>query len=114
MPNKLIILSDHTLFTEGIASRLRQYPERVDFHFINPQQLDYVEQISAIQPCAVIMDAVDSDGTQCCVLGDLLSALENVTVVLLAADQRDVQVIKSSRHQFSGVQELIDVLENHP
>ena len=57
MLNRLIILSDHTLFAEGIASRLRQYPERVEVHFVNPQQADYLEQIKEICPSAIIIDA---------------------------------------------------------
>jgi DNA-binding NarL/FixJ family response regulator len=68
MPKRIAILSGHSLFAEGIASRLRQYPQQVDVCFVDPQQLDYVEQLTEIQPAAVIIDAQDSRTTQCCLL----------------------------------------------
>ncbi len=110
MSNRLIILSNHSLFTEGVASRLRQYPEHVDLRFVNPQQADYIEQISLIRPAAVIMDAADKDTTQCCVLCDLLTALEDVTIIRLDVQQKDIRVIKSMQKQFDEVRDILDII----
>lgn len=109
MPNRLVILSNHSLFSEGVASRLRQYPERVDVRFVDPQHADYIEKIAVIQPSAVIMDAADTDTTQCCVLCDLLSALENVTIVRLDVQRRDIRVITSMQQQFDEVRDILDI-----
>ena len=114
MPNRIVILSGHSLFAEGVASRLRQYPQRVDVRFVDPQQLDYVDQITAIQPSAVIIDAADTDTTQCCVLCDLLSALENVTIVRLEVQKKDIRVITSVRQQFDEVRDILDIIDQSP
>ncbi len=111
MPKRLIILSNHTLFAEGVASRLRQYPERVDVSFVDPQQADYLEQIKKKYPSAVIMDATDTDSSQCCLLCDLLSALENVTIVRLDVQQKDIRVITSMQHRFNEVRDILDIID---
>ena len=112
MPNRLIILSDHTLFAEGVASRLRQYPERVDVRFVDPQQADYLEKIKEIRPSAVIIDAADTDRTQCCLLCDLLMALVNVTIIRLEVQHKDIQIVTSSQQPLTEVKDILDVVEH--
>ena len=114
MPNRLIILSDHSLFAEGVASRLRQYPERVDVRFVDPQQTDYLDQIKEIRPSAVIVDAADTDCTQCCLLCDLLTALANVTIIRLEIQHKDIQIVTSSQHPLNEVRDILDIVERSP
>ena len=114
MPSRIVILSNHSLFIEGIASRLRQYPERVDVRFVDPQQADYLEQIKAVQPSAVIIDAADTDSTQCCLLCDLLMALANVTIIRLKLQNQDIQVVTSSQHPLTEARDIIDIVERSP
>ena len=114
MPNQVVILSGHTLFTEGVASRLRQYPERVDVCFVDPQQPDYLEKIASIKPSAVIMNAADTETTSCCILCDLLTALRSVTVVRLDVQQKDIQLITSAQQQFNEVRDILDIIDQSP
>ena len=95
MQMPFVILSNHSLFAEGVASRLREYPQRVDVSFVDPQQPDYVEQIKVIRPAAILVDAADTDNTQCCLLCDLLMSFSNVTIIRLAAQRKDIQIITS-------------------
>ena len=114
MSNRVVILSEQSLFVVGIESRLREQPQRLDIHHVDPEAQDYIERIAEIQPSAIVLDAATKNISQCCVLCDLLLTFSSVMIIRLAADQRDVQVIKSTNHQFSEVQELIDVLEEQP
>jgi DNA-binding NarL/FixJ family response regulator len=114
MPTRIVILSVHSLFTEGVASRLRQYPERVDVRFVDPQQPDYIEQIAGIQPSAVIMDAAETETPCCCMLCDLLSALKNVTIVRLDVQQNDIQLITSVQQRFNEVRDIVEIIEQSP
>jgi DNA-binding NarL/FixJ family response regulator len=114
MPSRLIILSNHSLFAEGVASRLRQYPERVDVRFVDPQQADYLDQIKEIRPSAVIIDAADTDRTQCCLLCDLLMALGNVKLIRLEVQHKDIQIVTSSQHSLAEVRDIIDIVEGSP
>lgn len=113
-PNRLIILSNHSLFAEGVASRLLQYPERVDFRFVDPQQADYIEQIKEIRPSAVIIDSADTDCTQCCLLCDLLMALANVTIIRIEVQHKDIQIVTSSQHHLAEVRDILDIIEQPP
>ena len=114
MPKRVVILSSHSLFADGIASRLHQYPMRVDVHFVNPQQQDYVEQITTLQPAAVIMAAAETETSPSCVLCELLTALENVTIVRLEVQQKDIRVITSEQRQFEEVRDILEILDQSP
>ena len=114
MSKRLVILSNHTLFAEGVASRLLQYPERVDLRFVDPQQADYLEQIQKIRPSVVIMDAADTDCTQCCTLCDLLMALVNVTIIRLEVQSNDIQIVTSSQRPLTEVRDIIEIVEQSP
>ena len=111
MQAQIVILSGHSLFAEGVASRLRQYPQRVDVHFVDPQQSDYMDQIKNIRPTAVIIDAADTDNSQCCLLCDLLMAIPNLTIVRLEAQKPDIQIVNSSHHRINEVRDIIDIIE---
>jgi len=111
MSSQIVILLGHSIFTEGVASRLRQYPERVDVRFVDPQQPDYIEKISGIRPTTVIMDAADIETTRCCILCELLAALQNITVVRLDVQQKDIQLITSVQQQFNEVRDIVDIID---
>ena len=113
-PNRLVILSNHSLFAEGVASRLLQYPERVDVRFVDPQQADYLEQIKENRPCAVIIDAADADRSQCCLLCDLLMALANVTIIRLEVQRQDIQIVTSQQHPLTDVRDILDIIDQSP
>ena len=85
-------------------------PDRVEVVFVDPNQDDYVDQIKAVQPGAVLMDALDAQTTQCCLLCELLLAFPDITLVRLTVDQTEVQVVTSQKRCFPEVQNLIDVL----
>ena len=60
----VVILSGQSLFAEGIASRLRQYPHLVQLEIVDPRRPDAMAQITAAQPSAVILDVADPGLTQ--------------------------------------------------
>jgi DNA-binding NarL/FixJ family response regulator len=106
----VVILSGHSLFAEGIASRLQQHIEQVDVVFVDPDQETYLDRLAEIQPSTVFIDALDEKTTQCCLLCELLIAFPEITLVRLTVDQEDVQFIASQKHCFEEVQDLIDIL----
>jgi len=114
MQMRVVILSSHSLFAEGVASRLREYPQRVDVRFVDPQQPDYVEQITAIHPAAIVIDAADTNNSQYCLLCDLLMSFSNVTIIRLEAQQKDIQIVTSVLHPLNEVRDLIEIVEQSP
>ena len=109
MRTRVVILSGHSLFAEGIASRLQQYAEQVEVVFIDPGQDEYLERVDHLQPSTVFIDALDSKTNQCCMLCELLIEFPNITLVRLTVDQKDVQVISSKKQQFDDVQDLVNI-----
>ena len=114
MQNRVVILSCHSLFIEGVASRLREYPQRVDVHFVDHQQPDYIAQINAIQPVAIVVDAAITDNSRCCLLCDLLMSFSNVKIICLEAQQTDIQIVTSVLHPLNEVRDLIEIVEQSP
>jgi len=110
----IVILSSHSLFTDGVASRLREYPQRIDVRFVDPQQPDYIEQINAIQPAAIVIDAANGENPQCCPLCNLLVSFSNLTIFYLEAQQNDIQIVTSVRHSLNEIRDLIDIIERSP
>ena len=109
MRSNVAILSGHSLFAEGIASRLQQYVEQIEVIFVDPVREAYLERIGEIQPSTVFIDALNAKTTQCCLLCELLIAFPNITLVRLTVDQKDVQVITSCKQHFEDVQDLINI-----
>jgi DNA-binding NarL/FixJ family response regulator len=110
MRARVVILSGHSLFTEGIAIRLQQIAEQVEVVFVDPGQKEYLDQVAELQPSTVFIDALDDKTTQCCLLCELLIAFPDIRLVRLNVDQEDVQVIASHKQFFEEVQDLIEIL----
>ena len=110
MHTRIVILSRHSLLIEGIATRLRQMPDRVEVFFVDPEQDDYIQQITANQPMVILMDAFHSTNRQRNLLGEVLLALPNITLLRLTVDQTNVQVVTSQKRCFLEMQDLIRVL----
>ncbi|MEW6404214.1 MAG: hypothetical protein AB1649_20650 [Chloroflexota bacterium] len=111
MRQQVVILSDHSLFAQGVASRFKQYPERVHLHFVNPRDDDSFNRIAAIQPAAVILSSSESDMREKCLLCDLVSTFPSIRIIRLAVDQDPVQVITSQQSRLKEVRDLLDLLD---
>jgi len=106
----VVILSDHSLFAQGVASRFEQFPERVVLHFVHPNEEDSLDQIAAIEPDAVILSASEADMKEQCLLCDLISAFPSIRIIRLTVDQDPVQVITSQQSKIEEVVDLLDLL----
>ncbi len=110
-PTRVVIVSSHSLFAEGVASRLQQFPNRVDIETIDPQEDQFFNHIINIQPPTVIMEATNIDTDEGCLLCNMMSVLPTVKIIRLAAEQKDIQVIRSEQYAVKGVRDLIFFLE---
>ena len=110
MHTRIVILSRHSLLIEGIATRLRQMPDRVEVFFVDPEQDDYIRQITTSQPKVILMDDFYSKNRERNLLGELLIALPNIMLLRLTVDQTSVQVVTSQKRCFLETQDLIHFL----
>lgn len=107
----VVILSGHSLFAEGVASRLRQHLGQLELQVVDARQPDAMAQIDAVQPSAVILDATDPEITHLCLLSRLQLALPGLKVIYLDPQQEQIQVVTSERRTVEQVRDLIEAIE---
>ena len=108
---RVVILSDQSLFAEGIASRLRQYLQLVELEVVDPRQPDAMAQVTAARPSVVILDVTYSGDTQVCSLGNLLLSFPKLKVICLDLQQEQIQVVTSEQHTAVEVRDLVEEIK---
>ncbi len=105
----VVVLSNRSLFAEGVASRLQNYPDRVEVKYLAPEQSDTLEQLKALQPSVVILDATEENILHCS-LNAIFAELPTLKIVRLNSQREQVQIVTSERHSASVVHELLDII----
>lgn len=108
---RIVILSNGSVFVEGIASRLRQFMRASDLRTIDSRQPDPLGQLVATRPALVIAEATDSRLEQICPLDSLLAALPKVTVIRLDSKENRMQVVTSVHRRTGGTGGLIRTIQ---
>ncbi len=107
---RIVILSGQSLFAEGIASRLKEYPQEVNVAVVDPETPDCFAVISAHKPSVVILDASDEIASKMCPLSRLLTLVPDLKVIHLDSQKELIQVVTSELHEAAGVTDLIRML----
>jgi DNA-binding NarL/FixJ family response regulator len=94
----VVILSGHTLFVEGVATRLGKQTDRVKLHVVDSAQEKALEQVASVRPGAVILDATDPDATRNCPLNRLFGPCRRC-VIRLDPESNQIQVVTSESAQ---------------
>jgi DNA-binding NarL/FixJ family response regulator len=108
---QVVILSGQTLFAEGIASRLQQFPQKVAVSILNPEGMQTLERISQAQPAAVIIEASEPRDDTLCSLCTLLTTIPGLKVIRLDPEHSDVQIITSTHLRAADVRDLVELLD---
>ena len=111
MRTRVVILSGHSLFAEGVASRLKKHLDRLDLQVVDINEEDVLSKVVSLKPATVILDAMDSERNNPLPLSKLLKALPGVTVIRLDPQQTQVQVVTSEERMLGEVKDLIEVIE---
>jgi DNA-binding NarL/FixJ family response regulator len=106
-----VILSGKTLFTEGVAARLRTHEDWLDLHVVDADRGDALEQVVSARPSAVILDADDPQVTRHCSINELFQALPEVRVVRLDPERDQIQLLTSEQRLAAGFADLISVIQ---
>ena len=107
----IVILSDRSLFIEGVTNRLQQYLHQVTLKIIDPRQPDVMAQIIASQPSVVLLDGTDAKSAEFCSLSKLMTSLPVLKIIHLNLQQKNIQVITSEQHPAAEVRDLVGVIE---
>ncbi len=110
--SRVVVISSHSLYTEGVLSRLKAHSSALELHVVDADQTDALDQIIAIQPTAVIVDASDKNVNAHCPLGRLLRDLPDVRIIRLDPINNGFQLVTSEQHEAEEVQELLTILKS--
>lgn len=106
-----MILSGHSLFTEGVAARLRRHEDWLDLHVVDADRSDALQQIVSAKPSAVILDAGDPRATHHCSLSRLFQALPELRVVRLDPGRDQIHLLTSEHRLAAGFADLINAIQ---
>lgn len=107
---KIVILKGHSLFVEGVISRLQELSDHIDLTVVDFSQPDALDQVVTIRPFAVILDASDPDIIRGCSLSKLLKVLPALKVIRLDSESPYLQVIQWEEKMAYDVRSLISVI----
>ncbi len=113
MRTQVVILSGHSLFAEGVASRLKKHLDRLDLQVIDINEDDVLSKIVSLKPATVILESMDTETSNAIPLSKLLKALPEVTVIRLDPQQSQVQVVTSTERMLGEVKDLIEVIQEN-
>jgi hypothetical protein len=106
-----VILSGHSLFAEGVASRLKKHLDRLDLEVVDINEEDVLSKVVSLKPATVILEVMDTETSKTIPLSKLLKSLPDVTVIRLDPQQTRVQVVTSKEHMLGEVKDLIKVIQ---
>jgi chemotaxis response regulator CheB len=111
-PKRVLIVAGHSLFADGTANRLLQYPEQVDVQRLNPADEDLLEKAIEARPSVIIMDQRDPEIGQSMSLERILRSLPGVQVLLLDPQNAEIQVVSSRTREPVEVEDLLALISN--
>lgn len=107
----VVIISDQSLFIEGVTSRLRQYLKQVTLKIVDPRQPDVMTQIIAAQPSTVLIDGTNSKMDKLCSMNKLLFSLPLLKIIHLDLQQEHIQVVTSEQYLVDKMCDLAGMIE---
>jgi len=107
---RVVILSGHSLFSEGVASRLKKHLDRLDLQVVDINEEDVLSKVVSLKPATVILETMDTETSNAIPLSKLLKSLPEVTVIRLNSQQSQVQVVTSTERMLGEVKDLIEVI----
>lgn len=106
----VVVLSSHTLFAEGVSSRLQARAETLQLNIVDARSTTAMDQIIAFQPQVVIVDASDPEASANCPINQMLASLPALKIIRLDPQQAGFQVVTSAQHIAHEVDDLLEVI----
>ncbi len=112
MRKRVVILTGHSLFAEGLISRLKEHNDRLVLHVVSPaDDGDYLAKIIALHPYVIIRDSSEVLAASGCSLGALLQKLPTVKIICLDPKEDEIQIVTSEQRQAGKALELLEMIE---
>jgi len=106
----VVILSSHSLFTDGIASRLQHYLPQPQLQMVNPTLPSALRELINTDPQIIIFDITDTDALQFCVSHNLLYELPAVRLIALNPRKEQIRILTSECYPAVEIEDLLEVI----
>jgi DNA-binding NarL/FixJ family response regulator len=110
---RVVIISGHSLFAEGVASRLSKYDDRLDLEIVDIEEDDFLSKVVSLKPATIILDTLSEEDQEKIRISKLVKALPELTVIQLDPQQSKVQVLTSKGHILAEIKDLIEVIQKN-
>ncbi|HET7011358.1 MAG TPA: hypothetical protein VFI11_11320 [Anaerolineales bacterium] len=110
MRTRVVVLAEPSLFTEGVATRLKKHLDQIELEIIDSRKPDALQKAIAAQPAVVLMEADDTITGPSCPLADLLVATPTVRILRLDPSRDRIQVMTSEQRTLSDPSDLIGMV----
>jgi hypothetical protein len=110
MNARIAMMTNHSLFAEGLISRLREYPEQLDLQIFDLLQPDVVSHVVEFKPLVIILEENEEQQFNIGTFKKMLAILPNLLIIYLYLNQPDILIIQSEHYLASGVGELVDII----
>ena len=106
------ILSDQSLLTQGILTRLNNSASLFHVESIEIGNPDAVERLFSSQPDVVILESKELSNSSIFPINRLFSVLPHLVLIEVNIETSDIQVIRSSQYTPSGITDMLNMLQN--
>jgi hypothetical protein len=111
MGNKILILTGHSLFADGVISKLLNSPLAGKFDVVDMRQPDPIQAIIQANPDYLILDVTDPELTEQ-LKGKLFSALACLKVIFLDPQKNHLRVLQCEEYDNSQIWDLLNEVDD--
>ena len=106
----VVVLKGQSLFAEGTACRLKEFPGQVDLQIMDPKDPEVIDRITALKPAAIILDTTDEETIDLCPLVKLFLEIGELKIIQLDSQNKQLQVLSSAQKPATEFQDLLHVI----
>lgn len=107
----LVILTNHSLFVEGVISRLTRQPEHVDLRVVDLSRPDALTEVVSARPSVILLDDSYPGAIRPFTLQELLQILPELTIIRLDHHKLPIQMLRCEQHMVGEVRDLVDLIK---
>jgi hypothetical protein len=111
MGNKILILTGHSLFTDGVISKLLNSPLAGKFDVVDLRQPDPLQAVIEANPDYVILDETDPELTEQ-LKSELFTAVSHLKVIFLDPQKNHLRVLQCEEYDNSQIWDLLNEVDH--
>jgi len=111
MNARIVILTNHSLFVEGIISSLTRQPEHIDLQVVDLSHPNALAQVVSACPTVIILDDSYPEALRPFTLQELIQLIPELTIIRLDHQKLQIQVMSCKQHMVDEIRDLIDLIE---